>query len=160
MPAVGTVRGGNAAEIADRSLGNAHVVVQEVLDLDACRFSKLTCLGDGDVTGCDDARDPGRFKVGGTVLVVNVHHGAGVHRRLNSKLTNQVQQPDVLNDDGIRSDLLQKSEMILEDSELTIGQHVVDGHVDLYAVPVAVVDGLGKFVVLEVQRFGMLSHGE
>ena len=88
---VGAIGCGNPAEITDGPLCDAHVVVQEVFDLDVGLFSDALCFSDGDVAGGYDSRDSVLLEKGGAVRIVDVHHGAGMYRCLDSKLTHQVQ---------------------------------------------------------------------
>ena len=89
------------------ALGDAHVAMHEVFDLDACARTEKCELGKRHLAADDDARNAVLLELLYGVLVVRVHHDGGVQRDGDAHLMYEFEHGEVLHEQSVWLDFFQ-----------------------------------------------------
>ena len=119
------------AEVALAALGEAHVPMGEVLQFQVGLAVPQLDVGQGDLPGQDHPPDSQVFQKLQTLQVVGVHHHAGMEGHPEVQVVGKLDHSQVLGNDPVGGDLLQKLQVFAQVVDLGVGQQVVDSDVDL-----------------------------
>ncbi|MNJ38196.1 hypothetical protein D3C77_330380 [compost metagenome] len=92
-------------------MNRAHVAVNEVFQLHAGRLPQIPRRHQIHLPGRNDPGDAHLFQRLNHLTVMNVHHDRGMHGKLQAHFLNKRQNSEILHDNGIRSRLLQKTQI-------------------------------------------------
>ena len=147
-PAVAALTEYDARMDALAALGDTHVAVHEVFDLDARARAKERELRERHLTADNDAGDAVFLELFDGVLVVRIHHDGGVQRHADAHLVHELKHGEILYENGIRANLVEIGEIVAQGGQLLVADEVVERDVKLHVVRVRVLDrGLEARVV-------------
>ena len=142
------------------ALGDTHIAVHEVLDLDARACAEKREFGERHLASDDDARDAVLLELFDGVLVVRVHHDGGVQGDGDAHLVYEFEYSEVLDKDCVGTDLVEVGEVFAQRGQLLVADEVVERDVELDVVRVCVFDRRLQTFVVEVKVALMQTHIE
>lgn len=95
------------------------------------------------------AQTPGRFHA---AQIVNGSLSGQVQLKIGQLLTQQHGQPQILDDQRVYADFIEKSRVVQGLLHLFVGDQGIHGHVDLHPSLVSEVHGLFHFLIVEIAR--------
>ena len=142
------------------ALGDAHIAVHEVLDLNARACTKERKLGERHLASDDNACNAVLLEFLNRVLVVRVHHDGGVQGDGNAHLVDALKHGEVLHEDRVGADLVEIGKVVAQCGQLLVADKVVERDIELDIVRVCVVDGRLQALVVKVEVALVQPHIE
>ena len=133
------------------ALGDAHVAVHEVFDLDARAFAEERELGERHLAADDDACDAVFLELFNRVLVVRIHHDGRVQRDADAHFMHELEHGKVLYEDRVGADLVEIREVIAQRGQFLVADEIVERDIELDVVRVRVFDRGFQPIVVKIE---------
>ena len=142
------------------ALGDAHIAVHEVLDLDACAHTEEGELGKGHLPADNNARDAILLELFDGVLIVRVHHDGGVQGDGNAHLMDKLEHGEVLHENGIRANFVEIRKVVPQCRQFLIADEVVERDIEFDIARVRIINSLFEEFVIEIEVAFVQTHIE
>ena len=133
------------------TLGDAHVAVHEVLDLDARACTEEREFGERHLAPHDNACNAVLLEFFNRVLIVRIHHDGRVQGYGNAHFVHEFEHGKVLHEDRVGANLVEIGEVFAQRGQFLVADEIVERDVELDIVCVRVVDGCLQALVVEVE---------
>ena len=89
---------------------------------------------------------------------MDVHHNGGVERNTDTKLLHQINDGEVLHENGIRLDFVKIEKIFSQGGELVLADKIVDRDIEAHFVGARVLDSASQRRVVEIHILAVQAH--
>lgn len=91
-------------------------------------------------------------------LIVDIHHDRGVERDTDTEFLHQINDSEVLHENGVRLDFVKVEQIFSQGDEFVLTDEIVDCDIEANLMGVRILDGASQRSIVEIHILTVQAH--